>query len=86
MGVTSLSYRLDPGCRLPQPDQVYYREIQRAMLSHFRKASSKRNRIRGYATAGSSRTWTTANRFSMLRELPTDGDEIAVMPIRKLSP
>jgi len=29
-------------CRLHEPSQVYYREIQRAMPSHFRHASAKR--------------------------------------------
>ncbi len=43
MGVTYLSYRLDPDSRLHKPGQVYYREIRQAMLSRFRHASAKKN-------------------------------------------
>lgn len=56
MARSSLSYRLDPAGRLHKPGQVYYTEIQWAMLSHFRHASDKRKQIFDLAPAGSSST------------------------------
>ena len=45
-------YREIQRAMLGKPGRVYYREIQRAMLSHFRRASAQRKQIVHSAPAG----------------------------------